>query len=476
MSQYRVLVLWSLLVVVFGSGSFYARGIARFFFLFCLLFIVSFPFLTILVRGRLWLGAVLLAATFNSTVAVGEVFWRERLWVGTWMFYRIQAVCMGVIFAFYLALFLNARERWWKEIARSAGRALVYAMAIFVLLALFGLVVGLIHGNNPTYLVGDTFRLVAVPLAFLCAFIGARGNHAFELLKAVAGIVFLFLVMHGVIALYYFAQTGYLAAGIGGYMMMLPTVFLFSSFLLRKHSVRMLVCLLIAITVIALSLKRAVWVETLACAMLVLMLNRQRLSLRLLGRVAMVGVCCIVLVISANPTAVTAIVQTIQARLTHTFMHWQTDSYRSREVEAAVRELHGRSPPLGPFLGAGSGAQFRMLGEGVGVDPATLSLAPDLHTIHFTPGAVYFRHGVLGLFLFLGALALIFRALWRRNIGASMDAHHAIISQTSLLYVSAILLNSLVAFSIIGDINLGLALGIFASAFKSSEPLESAEP
>lgn len=318
--------------------------------------------------------------------------------------------------------------------------ALFYLLCLIpVLNALLGLSVAVFRDTSLYYLASELARWFVIPAGVV---LGARlrPELAFPLVVS-AGVTY--LAIDGVtFALQVGGGSDSFSRVNGGSIGAL--VFAASLSLgIRGQKRRLLAFLALAVsaTVAALSLTRGLWVSGMIALILLLFSPGTKGAPRrsLLGVVVAVTAVVSTVLIVAQPDAVLALVSR-SAQLAGTPGSDVSISDRVLESRSALQAM--RDSPTSVVHGMGAGATFSHLGG-------------EVHHIHNTVVAVFFRYGVIGLSLtlvwLLALLALIARAWMQRTLSLSLPL---------AAFLAGAVVASVSAYVLIGDAVVAIAAGL----------------
>lgn len=366
----------------------------------------------------------------------------------------------GLFFLISIMLLLKERSQRYSYFrAKPRYRPVVtFYLLVPLLLLLQGQLVGLMRLNSPTFLISDGARLAATAVII---HLMARPTAEPLLRAAIAAAYALLLFDLANLSIYTvsIATGGYQRFGGGT----IPGVTLAALLFLRREGSpllrhRILFCTQLA--VIAFSLTRGMWLAT---TFIILLTVLSQPSTRIAARLTLTLFVLVIFIGLALP----GLSSLLTARLDAATRFDTDTSYvgRLNETRDALADLHDL--PLGSLIGAGSGATFPLR------DQDTVVLVEE-HHIHNTFASVYYRHGLVGMVLFIPWIgAICYRAarlLFRRQT-IPFDLQWAAIGTL------AITLLSLSVYSIIGD---PLALILIGTTLRGSgrdmTPIKSEQP
>ena len=377
---------------------------------------------------------------------------------------RVAAVFVGVASAGALGwVVLRSGIRWselrWTTLDRVVG--------LLVVLALVGAAVGLARGSKASFLLGDTYRALIVPVVYLIVRLLATGERErMAVLKVMVAVG----VGLGVVQVAEIAERlrdDAFLSGVGA-PPLIVLAWLLAVLATRPLGPRALPALIAGMGAFAalnlLSLTRGLWVVTAVMAAVAAVVGGTR-SLTRIGAPAL-ALCGVVFVLGATETTVVG--RQIHQRVVENRFPSGTQatllppvnvrtSFDERETEAndAMREWLDHGAPAVAF-GLGSGAEY----------PTPLPEVEDTsspgqrHQIHITWISLLVRYGVLGLALAVAviglALALSIRAF------RESDGERRVLALTLLLWLVGSSVAVTNAYGFLGDVPWAVVLALVA--------------
>jgi O-antigen ligase len=362
----------------------------------------------------------------------------------------------------------------------------LYSFEKYLLFLLFidfiALVVGLIRGNSPIFLIGDTYKFAVIPLAYFCTVQTLRAENVKRL--------FLFIIL---------LETAVTLESFGVYAVRLSKgfyerapehsisllAFVFFLVLLSsrrelsrwKNLICFILVVIIGITAI-LSQARTLWAQMLLCPFILLLVERKSIVAASILKFAVYALMLLIPLSLIFSDAYYNITESLNQRIRETSAIFKSNrqfapvlSADRRVVEVkATMNMYSELPNPADFLvGFGNGAEFYAPSAALGMG----SRPGYKHHIHNGYISIFFRMGILGLLAFL---VFIFFTL--RNINGAI--RHGFISEKAsiwtlsiqksiFIYLILTLIEFLTIYSFIGDIKWGVLLGLYRVSIQKHE-------
>lgn len=273
-----------------------------------------------------------------------------------------------------------------------------------IIIAFVGIIVGLLSGNEVRFIVGDSYKLLLLPLSVIVGF-NVRPQlvvrHAFPL-SVLASISFAF----GMIATFAAGYAG--AIGFGAFYHLIPLCFLLSGFLNRSGVLRIALYIAVIFAIIV-GFKRGIYLAGLFVGVSALFfLPRDRRAVALVSAL-------VIAISSISILGLTSLVQgdssstfdIAQGRVAETYEGDELDSSsasRIQEVESSWNYfLRAEYFPIRLLIfGLGSGATYDYDDPSLRLN-AIAEGSSSIHNIHFTPMALLFRYGIVATMVLITA-------------------------------------------------------------------------
>lgn len=324
------------------------------------------------------------------------------------------------------------------------------AVASLPLVALVTATVGIIRGNDFAFILGDTYKLLTLPLGVLA---GLRLPLGPAMQACVAfGIANAALFLFGTLPARIWGDLS--IVGIGTYHLLAPLCFIPAMKPQSQWSRIATVTLVLTATTIG--LKRA---TILLFPFALFALGVAERGMRAALVVLLIGVSAIGIYYYDEATAV----RDLFTRLSDTYQYGEFDSSTGSRLQEVVSSWNylNRTAELGAVqiaaFGLGSGATYVLDDEELRLNPIAPN-SQEVHNIHFTPMTLVFRCGLIPAALILTAYAscLIYCfQLWRRS--RSVQTRKA--AYSVFMYGLVLAAASASGFVIVGDILLPVILG-----------------
>lgn len=310
---------------------------------------------------------------------------------------RLYVILQAAIFA--PPLFLAAGRSLFG--VRVRRRPTLLWIADYAVIAAVGwwcvaVILGVVNGNSPRYVVSDSFNFTIPMISYCAARSLVERRYRLRLIANVRKVLLWSLPFHFALTTYFTVRGVMVSAG-------LPIYILFCTWFLHETAARkrmsgVIAYLLSLLTVLA-SLKRTLYAGLVMHVLLYpILVNRFRLYLRV---VLAVGVSAVVMFFvltrvapdTVNLDRITSRLESVESE-TGGFSHLQA---RQDEVEGIWNALSARQ--FGFVLGLGMGGTYEVhLGETAGA--AEMLVVYDKHDSHFSPAGWVMRWGIVGALLY----------------------------------------------------------------------------
>lgn len=373
----------------------------------------------------------------------------------------LRAGAVGLVLPILVAL-LADKERLGRH-ARIVLKT-VPSLGLLLLVAANGFAFGLASGNHFGFVIGDTYRLLTLPLGLLAGL-------AMPLRPLMRAMLILSIANAGLFALgmAYVSLYPISFVGFGTFHLLIPLCVL-TVFEHGTPKWRLATVLLSAVAVI-LGLKRAVigvfpvlllavaWRDKAARWAAVILI------LALSGGFAYFG---------EKSEALAPLYDRVSATYEDGNVDTSTSS-RFQEVRSSWNYMN-KNAPLGALqvalAGMGSGATYLLDNDDLRLNTIDDD-SSEVHNIHFTPMTLVFRHGFFGaavtLFGYLACIAAVMRIAMKLR----KDSFEGRAAFAIALFGFVLLVNSLSGFTIVGDLLFPLCVG---ALLRAVEPAAGAQP
>ena len=409
-------------------------------------------------------GSLLWSAIFDFVIASNTTSWMK--YHKGWSV-RAQGIGAGLIAS---PVVIVAGIQLLKKTKVQKPKTLLEFVPLFwIAVAVISALVGLLQENAMWYMMGDSYRFLLIPLVYWACIVTVTRSEQREFLWK-------FMVIYAVpISLitilnqtYKFAIHSPFMVGksVDAFALSVSALLYTSSQRKRLRRFSLLVTVILMINAFV-SWERRDWLIMALVWGLVLLLNRSRHRYRLL-QMLLVASCLVLISLLVfnlmSPGLFTQITARLQDRFDYTFNSDGLDPSSARrflEMEFIAKEFKN-APPIGVLTGLGQGAEFH--------DPIAYwkkGSQPGLvHNVHNTYTGVFFRTGLLGVFLIGSFIFLSLRLAYKgiRNARRQGSFQELIFSQASLIYL-------LVAFGItwnvdssMGAVQVAVVVGLLVSA------------
>lgn len=329
------------------------------------------------------------------------------------------------------------------------------------------MLVGIARGNSIGYVLGDTYKLLLIPITYwVCVEMVSRSRQRQFLWKFLIGSGLIVSIIGMLIQFYKFAVGWPYRLGKDVDLFALSAFVLLYSSSSQKGPKR-LSLLAVAFLVIGaiVSLERRDWVFVVLVWLFATAIKKGWPRVRLIW---LILISCVLLLLSflflklALPGVLEGTVMRLEQRLAFTLEGDEPDSSVGRrldEIEYVAKEFKDASP-IYLIIGLGQGTEF--------YDPVsgkTGSRANLVHNVHNTYVSVIFRTGIIGLLLVGGFIVSSLKFAYN---GARHAHKHQFLSDR--VFLQAALIYLLVSFIVnwnvapsIGEVQLATIIGLVAS-------------
>ena len=368
------------------------------------------------------------------------IFFTKLAWYDIRTLYPESAeVILSRLFLFYsVAILPFIAYLFVCQVHRLATNML---MLFYLVINIYGFIWGVTNGFLNTYLLQDTFKLLFVPSGYLLAWMVYKQGADFEkILWLLVKWAVAFTILRFAIHMYLHTNSG-LVYGTVQDLLLIPNalyqVFLGKGILVPVFGLGVLGLILFGQkrTLFALTALGALWVLSLFA----------KIKRGILQSVKVLFVLLLVvasgLVLVSNLNRVSGTTNTLTSDVGES-------SKRLREVVVVLEEL-AKGGPARFFAGYGSGAYFY---DPV-PNPATGSTIT--HSVHFTPAAMVYRYGFLGILLYLFSVLYLIKLSLGKIKGVSLQLAFVV-----RFYMIGAVIMSQVTYAVVDDVFLGFLIGV----------------
>lgn len=320
---------------------------------------------------------------------------------------------------------------------------------VYLLLSVTGLVVGLVRGNSLHYIMSDTYNFLQPVASLVLSYVIARDVLGSRLSEGFIKLM-LFVFSSGILVNFAFSVFWYhrLSSASGTPVLALGSLYFMAragAGPTRERLTNWFFYLVFAIPVVA-SLKRAVWVALAIAVVVPWMQDLKHLRItRIQALAALTITLCIILGVGVTARAAPLFGQNIYlSQVVGRFGRLNSSEFAYRFVEAGAAIATLKTSIVNWAVGLGSGATFAVF--------FPTRVDPQLHNIHFTPAAVLFRYGLIGLVAYYGSLVSSLRSLsrLRRSSWLLRLAYYYLILQIVSSFSAYTLTSDVILPSIVG--------------------------
>jgi len=317
-----------------------------------------------------------------------------------------------------------------------------WVFPVFAILILHTIITGVYFGNSTILIIQELFKYLLIPITFILTVSINKKYKSMDIIRIAALIVvtmmvlrlFIFTIISGGTIFIYgtpqdlFPLCAFLAIAINSefFKRMTQSVFCFGIYALGE--------------------KRTVIVLAVSC-FIIFGIETLRQSKRTLHFVMLTPFVIISIILLVQYTSNYG-----ENRLgNQNIQHELSENSRRIAEVITVREKFAEAPAM-VLTGFGGGAVLSLSSD------TRTKVFEDLHSLHNTPAALIFRHGIIGLGVYL---YLVFAGTgWLlRNLRSGR--HHAMCA-TLLVYKFCTVIASFVIFGLIDDVLIGMAMGLIA--------------
>lgn len=320
---------------------------------------------------------------------------------------------------------------------------------LIVPISLISLLVGLIHENQVRFVIGDSYKLMTLPIGVLAGMV--LPLYAVMRAFVVCGIVFILMFIFLALILRA-GETSIL--GIGTYHLLIPLCAL--PWIDSKANWKHFALLAMVLVAIALGLKRS------TMAILPLLMGWLFVTERN-ARPAIFFVAIIGAGMAAVYSDEVQLLSALFDRVSSTYDGEGVDpssGSRIQEVKSSWKHMQDVAA-LGSIqvalFGLGSGATYSYDSEDLRLNEISEN-SNEIHNIHFTPMTLVFRHGILPAIIIFGAYIKCLQyciQVRRKNI----ERHTRNAAMAIFLFGTVLLIASLSGFTIVGELMFPVLMG-----------------
>lgn len=370
-------------------------------------------------------------------------------------------------FLVFLILFYNVKIR--------KLRLVFFSVILAVCWALVGIFIGLLNGSKVEYVIGDSVRYL-IPFVSLGAFIvvfnlyrNSEKRYIDFILKTILTVFFAHIVVK-----IYFLTNGTVYGG-GAHQFIIPPFifYVLCSLIIRKNidvhnysqlnnDFKLWVIISVGLILSFLSLKREYWIVLSFTLFITVFLNLKYKKGFLFSLI-------FIFVVAAFLILNSWFVEQLASRVDYTFNSDQNIGLDSSSYER-LAELISANEQMGKSLGwleyitgLGAGAEYP---AAEGVQLAKLSTGSKIglyHHIHSMYGIIIFRHGLVGLIIYLLPIVILLRSFLLSDVRKKYYSIYSVIAVGILIDLASGLISAFAANSFYGSLDYGIYCGVLAS-------------
>jgi hypothetical protein len=377
-------------------------------------------------------------------LVISRIFWYDfRLLLDNLSTINLIFIAHAILLFPFIAYFFA------KKIRYASSNTIII---IFLSAALISLVTGLAFHNDLKYLIGDTYKFTFVPFGMLIGMSVFKDNYHMEFFDNLFKFSMIFLILKYVFFVYNKGEV--LALMYGNTYDLYPFFFLLAAFVTQKKiNILSLLVFFVVFFVIFSGQKRTLVLILTLSPLLILFLTRfSKKSIKFnIGYVIILLITYLFLV----QTEEGVFMRLIGTNLEHTI---GAESKRMEEVKTVINALSENYPGISIAFGAGSGATYEYH------TPHGKFGYTETHTVHFTPAAIYYRHGLLGVLLSLILVIYTVLVIMKSKEIIKKDRYAALCSMMLL----SLLISAISMYGVIDDILFGILLSILTLKINQS--------
>jgi len=308
----------------------------------------------------------------------------------------------------------------------------LFVLLFFVIYGLFSAINGFLRQNDIVYIIGDTYHCFAFAFLYFFSTIFVQNKNIKKIIEFSVYFIFILIIADAIYAFYRYFDLGYFRKT-AGYFFILPFIFFFIKYLRYQsqgkpfQNTKTLVYLFISIVLVFLTISLALAIAMFLLIMLVTFFLT--FSKKNYLQFILLLIFLIVFIFSLDLSGTSIFQRISPLSIIANPESAYSYSYRIEEVVSIFNTMENNY--FNFLIGMGQGA-FRLLPQET-IDKLSLR-AEDLHTIHFTPGSIFLRMGLLGLTIF--SLFLLTSLLYLYNQYKKSDC----LQQSNKFYLEVILL------------------------------------
>lgn len=310
-----------------------------------------------------------------------------------------------------------------------------------LLLAIYGIILAIINGNDLNYIIGDTFKfLILISSIYIGMNFSGKNDNILRYIVYI-GVTFAFFR-------FYLFYNGFVTSFGFAYGVTQDIFLFFAAFILliQKPTLLKLILFIATLILIMLGQKRSLFIIIILLLPFCLFWVDNRQKKTSITLFIIISILIAILISIIAPSNINF--HNNLGRITHT--NWSEklkfQDGRNDEATLVIEEINKNQFA---FLGSGSGAKFN------NGDKIT-------HSIHITPLALFFRYGILGILFYL---YLFFKItyMFYKNFFYKRHKKNDSLYILSNLYVLGSIIMSLAIFGFIDDPLTGFCLGYILS-------------
>lgn len=377
----------------------------------------------------------------------------------TWLSMRIMALLTG-LFLYICIVFIFLKYSY-RDISGKFNFKIsdFFILLFFIIYGLFSTINGFLRQNDIIYIVGDVFQLFIFAFLYFFSAIFVQSKNIKKIINFSVYFIFILMCLELAYAFYRYFDLGYFRKT-AGYLFILPFIYFFIKYIkcrsLGKNNKKLFIFLLISIFIIFLTISVALIITMFLLMFLytfLLKFYKKKYLNFVLTIFFIIALFFLLELFNVFPVLERI---SLSAFLTEggkesVYSH----SYRVGEVLSIFNTMSGNY--FNYLVGMGQGA-FRVLSQ----ESTYTNVRPgDLHTIHFTPGSVFFRMGFIGLAIFVLFLlsTLLFLYNKYKKIDCSQQSNKFYLEVIFFFFIACIIL-SIRGYGIINAPILAILLGL----------------
>jgi len=377
-----------------------------------------------------------------------------------WLILRVQGLLVGMILfiCFLVAIFEIKNKKIFQNF--KLKEIDFFVLLFFVIYGLFSTINGFLRQNSIIYIVGDAFHLFSFAFLYFISAIFIQRENIKKIINFSVYLFFILMSIDVVYAFYQYFESGYFRKT-AGYFFILPFIYFFIKYVksqrAEKKSWKVLFSLLTSIFIIFFTVSFAL-VMTLFLIILIFTFFSSYYKKNYLKFMLIIFfIIGLFFILESFDKA--SILERISLRALlksdQVKENIYSYSYRTEEINDIFYTM--KDNYLNFIIGTGEGSFRELSLEG----NKSLFKFINLHTIHFTPGSVFFRMGLIGLVIFILFLlsTLLFLYNKYKKIDCSQQSNKFYLEVIFFFFIACIIL-SIRGYGIINAPILAILLGL----------------